>query len=295
MSIKLCSNFLNHVPIYLRVPAFALPYFSKRNKFSTLNANNPMKERKINVDGININYLKVGTGEHPVLLLPGNMGTIWNDFGPQVKNLDRKKFTLIAWDPPGYGKSRPPERSFTDDYLQRDAITACNLMKLLGYTKFSLLGWSDGGNTSLILASMFPDNVRKMIGIAPHSYMTLEEVNIYRKLRNIDNWSEKMRTPVLAVYGDEYFRKACSGWVDMVERVYEKQNGDICRQSLVKIKCPTLIVYGNKDRLVVPEHPVYLKEHIAGARLEIFEDAGHTLHLRYPEKFNDLATRFLTE
>ncbi|XP_076173701.1 serine hydrolase BPHL-like isoform X2 [Ptiloglossa arizonensis] len=252
-------------------------------------------ERKVNVDGLNINYLSVGTGEHPILLLPGAAGSIWTDFKPQIEGLDRAKFTIVAWDPPGYGKSRPPNRIFPEDFFQRDATWARNLMKVLGHEKFSLIGWSDGGITSLILASMYPENVRKMVAVAANAYITPGEAELYKKFSNIDSWSEKMRAPMIAVYGEEYFRKTWTEWVDGLLAIYEKRNGDLCKDSLSKIKCPTLIVQGNKDAMVFPEHPIYLKEHIAGAKLTLFEKGAHNLHLRYPEEFNTLVTEFLTE
>lgn len=260
-----------------------------------MDRNTAPEERKVNVGGVNINYLRVGTGEHPVLLLPGAAGSIWTDFKPQIEGLPREKFTVVAWDPPGYGKSRPPDRTFPDDFFQRDADWACNLMKTLGYEKFSLIGWSDGSITSLILAAKFADNVRKMVAVAGNAYITPEEADIYRKFRDIDAWSEKMRAPMITTYGEEYFRKIWTDWVDSVLRIYEKQHGNLCKELLPKIKCPTLIVQGAKDAMVLPEHPIYLKDHIAGAKLKIFEKGAHNLHLRYPEEFNQLATEFLTE
>lgn len=86
----------------------------------------------------------------------------------------------MAWDPPGYGKSRPPNRIFSDDFLQRDADYAFNLMKVLGYKKFSLIGWSDGGISSLMLAGKNPDNIRKMIVFGANSYIIPEEIQIYK-------------------------------------------------------------------------------------------------------------------
>jgi len=44
--------------------------------------------------------------------------------------MNREKFTLIAWDPPGYGLSRPPERDFTGNYFRRDADLAAKLMQV---------------------------------------------------------------------------------------------------------------------------------------------------------------------
>ncbi|KAK2576965.1 hypothetical protein KPH14_011929 [Odynerus spinipes] len=285
--------------IYNKSPSFRKHTIEKAHAtfgrvFST-KINRDVEERKVNVDGVDINYVRVGTGDHPVLLLPGAIGSIWTDFGPQIEGLDRNKLTVIAWDPPGYGKSRPPNRTFFDDFFERDAKYAFNLMKTLGYKKYSLIGWSDGGITSIFLAGTNSNTVRKMILVGANSFFLPEELKIYQSIRNIDTWSEKMKKPLIEVYGEDYFRKTWSGWIDAMERLYEKQKGDICTKLVPHIKCPTLIVHGKKDIMVNEIHPKYLLEHIPNAKLKVFEKGAHNLHLRYHEEFNSLATEFFTE
>ncbi|XP_028045703.1 valacyclovir hydrolase [Monomorium pharaonis] len=254
-----------------------------------------MEERKIKVGDTEINYARVGTGDHPVLLLPGALGTIWTDFKPQMEGLNADKLTIVAWDPPGYGKSRPPDRTFPEDFFQRDAADAHNLMRTLGYSKFSLIGWSDGGITSLVLASAYPDSIRRMVVFGANAYIHPDETKIYKNIRDINKWSEKMRTPMIKVYGEDYFRKMWEDWIDGVLRLYENQDGDICKGVLSKIKCPTLIIHGAKDAMVLPEHPTYLKQNIVNSKVHIFEKGAHNLHLRYPEEFNKLVTDFLLD
>lgn len=129
-----------------------------------------------------------------------------------------------------------------------------------------------------------------------------------------------MRLPMIQAYGEDYFKKTWSDLIDAIQRLYEKQNGDLCRQALSKIKCPTLIIHGAKDTMILPEHSKYLKQKIANSRfvssknskqliydmilliflisyyrLHIFEKGAHNLHLRYPDEFNSLVTDFLTE
>uniref|UniRef100_A0A0C9QPD6 BPHL protein n=1 Tax=Fopius arisanus TaxID=64838 RepID=A0A0C9QPD6_9HYME len=77
------------------------------------------EERKVRVKDVDINYLRSGNGDHPVLLLPGALGTIWTDFKPQIEGLDKSKLTIVAWDPPGYGKSKPPDRKFPADFFSQ--------------------------------------------------------------------------------------------------------------------------------------------------------------------------------
>lgn len=57
-------------------------------------------------------------------------GTSQTDFKPQLENLNRDKLTVIAWDPPGYGYSRPPDRKFDMDMFRDDAVIANKFMKV---------------------------------------------------------------------------------------------------------------------------------------------------------------------
>ncbi|KMQ98061.1 tubulin beta-1 chain [Lasius niger] len=222
-------------------------------------------------------------------------GTIWTDFKPQIENLNTDKLTIVAWDPPGYGKSRPPDRTFPDDFFQRDAAWAHSLMQTLGYSKFSLIGWSNGGITSLLLASTYPESIRRMVVFGANAYIHPDEAKIYENIRDIDKWSERMRTSMIQVYGEDYFRKTWSNWIDAKLRLYEKQNGNVCKEVLSKIKCPTLIIHGAKDAIVFPEHPTYLKQNIANSNLHILEKGAHNLHLRYFEEFNNLFWEIISD
>lgn len=47
-------------------------------------------------------------------------------------------------------------------------------------------------------------------------------------IRDIDTWSEAMRSPFMALYGEEYFRKQWSNWVDAYQAYYDKRSGE-CR------------------------------------------------------------------
>jgi valacyclovir hydrolase len=60
------------------------------------------------------------------------IGSIETDFRPQLTSLDKKKFTVVGWDPPGYGKSRPPNRDLSDGVkmFYDDARLAEALMKV---------------------------------------------------------------------------------------------------------------------------------------------------------------------
>ncbi|XP_002741275.1 serine hydrolase BPHL-like [Saccoglossus kowalevskii] len=252
-------------------------------------------EHQMEVNGASIHYKKAGTGALPVLLLPGALGSSDTDFSPQLEGLNRNHLTVIAWDPRGYGKSRPAERNFSAKFFDVDAKDAVDLMKKIGFQKFSLLGWSDGAITALIAASRYASVIDRLVVWGGNAYVTADDVQMYEATRDISKWSERMRAPMIKVYGDE-FEKIWNAWMDgIINTYYHGNNGDICKKNLCDVKCPTLIVHGEKDAMVPMFHADYLHANIKGSRLVKWSDGKHNLHLRYAEKFNKLVLDFLLE
>ncbi|XP_055697030.1 valacyclovir hydrolase-like [Phlebotomus papatasi] len=254
-------------------------------------------EDKIQVDDVKINYVKVGSGERAVLLLPGALGSAKTDFGPQIEKLPDilPNFTLIGWDPPGYGKSIPPRRQFPLDFFYKDARYAHKLMENLSFKKYSILGWSDGGITGMIQAAEFPNAVENLAIWGSNAYIAPKEIEIYESIRDVSKWSERMRKPMEEVYGVEDFPKLWGEWIDALMRIYKEKDGNLCKHLLKSISCPTLILHEQKDPMIVPEHVPYLLDNIKGARLHTFPDGKHNIHLRYAEDFNKEVANFLTQ
>ncbi|KAL0623136.1 Valacyclovir hydrolase [Plecturocebus cupreus] len=222
---------------------------------------------KVAVNGVHLHYQQTGEGDHAVLLLPGMLGSGETDFGPQLKNLNKKLFTVVAWDPRGYGHSKPPDRDFPVDFFERDAKDAVDLMKALKFKKVSLLGWSDGGITALIAAAKYPAYIHKMVIWGANAYVTDEDSMIYEGIRDVSKWSERTRKPLEALYGYDYFARTCEKWVDGISQFKHLPNGNICRHLLPQVQCPTLIVHGEKDPLVPRFHADFIHEHVKGSRV----------------------------
>jgi len=62
-----------------------------------------------------------------MLILSGCSQT---DFRQQLEHFNKQQFTLVAWDPRGYGKSIPPTRDWPEQFFQRDAEDAASLMEV---------------------------------------------------------------------------------------------------------------------------------------------------------------------
>lgn len=128
--------------------------------------------------------------------------------------------------------------------------------------KYSLLGWSDGGITALIMASKAVDQVEKLVVWGSNAYVTEKDIELYEKIRDIQKWSPAMRQPFIELYGEKYFAETWNAWVDSYQTILNNNQGDICRRALPKINASTLILHGARDPLVPIEHPVYLHKNI---------------------------------
>ena len=62
---------------------------------------------------------------------------------------------------------------------------------------------------------------------------------------------------------------------------------------LGRIDVPTLLVWGESDRVVSPEYGRAYVGMIPGARFELIERAGHHPEIEHPAAFVDCVARFL--
>ncbi|XP_076350530.1 serine hydrolase BPHL-like isoform X1 [Tachypleus tridentatus] len=250
--------------------------------------------KKIKIGDTDLHFEKVGSGPHHVLLLPGALGSAQTDFKPQLNGLSHKKFSLVAWDPPGYGHSRPPQRKFSTNFFYQDAELAVALMEKLEISKFSILGWSDGATTGLIIAGRYPDKVHKLCTWGGGSYATKEDVDKLEDIRDVSRWSVKMREPMVGLYGKDYFQQLWNEYCDAFQLLWKHTNGDICCEELSNIECPTLIIFGEKDYFFNSDHLEFLLKNIKNTKLHKMADGKHNLHLHFAKEFNTLVEEFLS-
>jgi len=248
-------------------------------------------------DGTTVGYVVEGTGDRTTLLLPGFLSTARTDFSPQIENLNSKeKLKLIAWDPPGCGSSKPPERTWPkspNHFYSRDADVAMKFMNTIGEKKFSLLGWSGGAITSMIIAGRYPEQISKMVVYSGQSYFDKDYYAKIMRFRDLSMWSAHMREPMEKIHGKKKFPVILDGFGEAVKDIIENNKGDLCKTYLSKIDCPTLIIHGEKDPFVSIEHAEYLEKHIKNSRLYRFPDGAHNLHFRHEAEFNLLVEDFL--
>ena len=257
---------------------------------------------KMKVNGVDLYFERHGSGPRALLLIPGALGSVQTDFPPQMEYLGRpgSGFTVVGYDPRGYGKSRPHSRKYLHFpeplFYETDAHDAVGLMQKLGYSEFSLVGWSDGGVCSIIAAARYPQLVKNLVVWGSNSYVSKSDVELVEKTRNVADWSPRMRVAMETIYGEDFPEMWCE-WMDAFVGVHFDPNrkGDLCTKELAQVKCPSLVVHGDKDVLCPKFHANFLSKQLPNCRYVTFPEGKHNLHLKYSLNFNKLVSDFLSK
>ncbi len=143
-----------------------------------------------------------------------------------------------------------------------------------------------------MLASLFPQSIRKLVVFGTGCYVTDEEVGVYEKIRDVGSWESKIREPLAKMYGASLQEK-WSARLSELQGYLALNNGDICTKALSKVLCPTLIMHGAKDTFTPLFQAEYLRDHVTGSRLGVMEQGKHMLHLKHHQEFNVIVEDFL--
>jgi len=249
---------------------------------------------KVDVKGKSIHVLRSGHGQQAVLLLPGALGSAATDWMQQLRLLDPAKFSLVGMTVAGFGDSTPPARDFTNFY-QQDAEDGVELMKILGFSKFAVMGWSDGGIVALLAAIHHPQVVTKVVAAAANFTIRPEDADEFLALSDPSALPDFLREAWEGLYEPDLLKQLLKGWVAaMVE--YSKREGGLYNNRLGEIGCPTLILHCSEDDLVPEENADQLHKAISGSSKMVFPKGRHDMQKCTEEnasQFNSVVSEFL--
>jgi len=256
-----------------------------------------MEEKQLSIDNLKINYKIAGQGP-AILILHGWGGS--SDSWVEVQDILAKKgYRVVVPDFSGFGKSiTPPEPWGIKEYVE----IILKFAEKLAINKFFLLGHSFGGRIAIRFAHNFPEKVDKLIlcdsaGIKPKPGLKTTIVFILVKIGNA------ILTPKYLVRFKDFIRSIIYSFLrkrdyvkanEMMRRVMKKVLNEDLSPDLLEIKNKTLIVWGEKDKMVPLKYAYVFKEKISNSRLKIIPKVGHSPHLEEPEKLSDIVFKFLT-
>jgi pimeloyl-ACP methyl ester carboxylesterase len=235
--------------------------------------NNDSTGKFADVNGIKIYYEIYGTGE-PVLLLHGNSSSI-NLFQKQIPELS-KQFKVIAVDTRGQGKSGENGKRYTYD-LFADDMNA--LLDYLHLDSVNILGWSDGGNTGLIMAMKYPKKVKRLVTMG---------ANVFIDKTVVDKWVFKLlNKEKKELNGDTLYNN--KNRLRLIELLLTEPKHSF--EELKTIACEVLVIAGEKD-IIREEHTKAIAANIPKSTLVIAPKETHYFPSENPKAFNTLVINF---
>lgn len=226
------------------------------------------------INGIKLYYEIYGSGE-PLLLLHGNQQSI-GVFNSQVAEFS-KYYKVIAVDTRGQGKSTTDGKTYTYDLFAEDMNL---LLAYLNIEQANVVGWSDGGNTGLIMAMKYPKRVKKLVTMGACIFInnTVVDETVLKEVNKQISQLKKNTTP-----GKENSSRLYTMLLTEPKHQFEE---------LKSITCPALIIAGEDD-IIKPEHTKGIAAGIPGSQLLIAAKQTHYYPVEDAKSFNEVVLIFL--
>ena len=237
--------------------------------------NNPGAGAYVKVNKANIYYETYGKGE-PLLLLHGNSQSI---FALKKQIIEFSKYyKVIAVDTRGQGKSKDLSTDpLTYDLFAEDMKTVLDSLHI---SKTNIYGWSDGGNTGLIMAYKYPSYVNKLAVMGAVMFATEEAIS--------GSILKEVKKSILALEAksDDHSKQQARLFTMLLNEP------NITVEDLKQIQAPVLVMAGVKD-MVLEKHTKYIAANIPSSQLVIFEGATHYAPVEIVAAFNSRLKAFL--
>ena len=219
------------------------------------------------VNGIKIYYEEYGQGE-PLLLLHGNSESI-QSFRLQIPEFS-KYYKVIAVDSRGQGKSTEDGKTYTYDLFAEDMDA---LLNHLNIDSANVLGWSDGGNTGLIMAMKYPNKVKQLVTMG---------ANIFIDNSVVEKWIFKELNKQLKELKPDTLSRSRNR-VRLINLLLTEPRHTF--DDLKVINCPVLVLAGEKD-VIKEDHTKGIAANIRNSTLLIATKETHYYPWENAKAFN---------
>ncbi len=243
--------------------------FNAKSQQSLPYGDNPAVGKYFLSNGVNIYYEIYGKGK-PLVLLHGNGGSI-KSRGRLISGL-AKKYKVIAIDNRCHGKSGCMKGDLDYDMMASDVF---GLLEAIDVDSAFVWGHSDGGIIGLIMASLYPEKVDRLLctgaNIAPDTSAIqpelVEMMKMYPKVH------------------DTLLQKQIKLMV---------HHPNISTIQLASINAPVLLMAGDRDA-IRNEHTVKIFNAIPNSQLCIVPGSTHYFYEEQPDLFTLHFNRFFEQ
>lgn len=267
---------------------------------------------RVELPGASVNYVEIGEGE-PIVFVHGISGS-WQNWLENLPHFGRHR-RAIALDLPGFGASPRPSWGLDMPAYGRLLHDFCEKLGIEGAT---LVGNSMGGFVAVEAVTATPGRFDRLALVSaagilntwnpeeravvtawawktfgPHYASRGRQIVTRPRAREIVfrpfvRYPRRLRADLLFEQITSGLQRA-EGFGDALQALIRH---DI-RERLAEIEMPTLIVWGQSDRVIPMAAALSYHRRIPQSRLEIFERTGHVPQLERPARFNALLDEFL--
>jgi pimeloyl-ACP methyl ester carboxylesterase len=247
----------------------------------------------IAVRGCRIQVMRAGAGD-PLVYLHGASGAAWL---PLLQTL-AQKFDVIAPEHPGFGESDTPDWLDSVHDLAYFYLDLFDELKLKGV---HLVGNSLGGfiaaelavrNTARLASLTLSDaaglhvpGVKQM-----DSFLTTDE----QRLRQFFSDPKKADAMIARVLDPNNEDVALRNQATVAKLLWQPRSHDPnLHKWLHRIDVPTLLIWGDTDRMFPKEHALAFQKAIPGAKLVTLAQCGHVPQIEKPDEFVAALESFL--
>jgi pimeloyl-ACP methyl ester carboxylesterase len=276
----------------------------------------PFAVRHLDLHGHEVSYRMAGDG--PAIVLVHGLAlssTTWRYVMPALA----ERYRVIAPDLLGHGKSGKPRGDYS---LGAFASGIRDLLVALDIEQATFVGHSLGGGIALQLAYQFPERCDRLVlvaagGLGKEVNTLLRAVSlpgaeyvlpliltpwirqraewvggVFRRLGWQPNPSLDQVWSSYTALGD---RSAQEAFVHTVRSVIDMAGQRVSAHDRLYLaaRVPTLIVWGEEDRVIPVAHAHQTHEAIPGSKIAVLPGAGHFLPFEQPKWFTDVLLDFL--
>jgi pimeloyl-ACP methyl ester carboxylesterase len=230
-----------------------------------------------------------------------------------------ERFTVIAPDLVGHGQSEKPRGDYS---LGAFASGLRDLLVALGHERATLVGQSLGGGVVMQFAYQYPERCERLVLVSSGGLG--DDVNLLLRLlalpgaefvlpvactrwlydagRSVASWlgSIGLHTgphldEIWTAYGSLADGETRASFLSTLRSVVDVGGQRVSASDRLYLasEVPTLIVWGDRDRIIPVEQGRQTHDAIPGSRLEIFQGAGHFPHCEDPPRFARVLTEFI--
>lgn len=268
-----------------------------------------LSENSLTVDDLDIHYYEGGPEKAQTILLIHGFGADKSNW-PRFARFLTDRYHVIAVDLPGFGDSSKPQNISYDVGTQAERLA--DLMRELGTGRFHVVGNSMGGHIAALLAARHPNEALSVAlfdnaGVtAPHQSELFERLlkgeDNPLVLRSVADFPALLdfvfvqRPPMPSRLRDYLAERSLerSAFNSMVFQQLRERYIPL-EPELPKITAPTLLLWGDRDRVLDVSSIDVMKPLLKKPSVAILRDCGHVPMIERPEETARLYLDFLQQ